>query len=95
MIEGNKISNSVFSTLSREPRRTKVSWVMLVFALLWTIWVSWISVSNAIIGVPFVILFSLAEVLPRDKTKMATTFRVIAMIYMCLVPFAYVAIFII
>lgn len=74
----------------REPRRTRMSWFLLVVALAW-VGVGFATNSDRLLLLaPIPLLMTTADVLPTGRARAATLLRAIAVLYMVGIPVGYV-----
>lgn len=85
----NQAQNRFFAGLYREPRRTRVSWALLVLALLWLLVGLVTTSSGLLLLAPIPLLMTVADVLPGRRVRVAVTLRVIAVLYMIAIPTGY------
>ena len=72
-------------SLYDEPRQGLFSWILLGLAVAYSVVVP-LYYPYTVVFVPFVLLFTVAEVLPTDRTRIAVAFRVVGLVYMVLTP---------
>lgn len=68
-----------------EPRGSTLSWITLGGAILYSV-IAPLFYPFTAIFVPFVLLFAIAEVLPRRTRRFAVGFRIVGFIYLLFTP---------